>query len=189
MDARTAVESYLDRVRSVMADLDSEAAARIADMAAETVTRGCKILICGNGGSAADASHLAGELVGRFRMERVPFPAVALTTDPAVLTALGNDYGYECVFSRQVEALGDAGDLLMAVTTSGTSPNVVNAAKSARKRGMTVVAFTSSACEEAPWADVHWRASCPETSHAQEQMFAVFHSICHGMEAMIESRN
>jgi D-sedoheptulose 7-phosphate isomerase len=105
---------------------------------------GGKILACGNGGSAAHAQHLVAELVGRFREERRALPAVALTADTTTLTALGNDYGYERIFARQVEALARAGDLLFAISTSGNSASVVRAAKVARELGCTVVALTGA---------------------------------------------
>src|SRR4051794_32598553 len=105
---------------------------------------GHKVLLCGNGGSAADAQHIAAELVGRFVIERRPLPAIALTTDTSALTAIGNDYGYEHVFSRQVLALGSPGDVLVAITTSGTSKNVVAAAAAAREVGMKVIGLTGA---------------------------------------------
>ena len=101
-----------------------------------TIASGNKILICGNGGSAADAQHFAAELVGRFEKERASYPALALTTDSSALTAIGNDYGFDQVFSRQVEALGRPGDLLIGISTSGNSPNVIRAVASARELGV-----------------------------------------------------
>ncbi len=115
---------------------------RIVAAAHECLRGGHKILACGNGGSAAEAQHLVAELVGRFREERRALPAIALTADTATLTAIGNDYGYERVFARQLEALGRAGDLLFAISTSGNSANVVRAAQAARSLGCTVVAIT-----------------------------------------------
>jgi D-sedoheptulose 7-phosphate isomerase len=103
---------------------------------------GGKILLCGNGGSAADAQHFAAECVARFERERAPFPAIALTTDTSLLTATGNDYGYEHVFERQVRALARPGDVLFAITTSGNSPNVLLAAQAARQAKCHVVGFT-----------------------------------------------
>jgi D-sedoheptulose 7-phosphate isomerase len=103
---------------------------------------GGKILLCGNGGSAADAQHFAAECVARFERERNPFPAIALTTDTSLLTAIGNDYGYQHVFARQVRALARAGDVLFAISTSGNSPNVMHAAEAARRVPCHVVAFT-----------------------------------------------
>src|SRR5512144_1021667 len=133
--------SELERaVRRVLVDgarirmeLDAGAIARAADLMRDAVLAGRKVLLCGNGGSAADAQHIAAELVGRFVLERRPLPAIALTTDTSALTAIANDYGYEHVFARQVDALGAEGDVLVAITTSGTSKNVVAAAAIARQ--------------------------------------------------------
>ena len=114
--------------------------------AARTVLRalrsGGKVLLVGNGGSAADAEHIAGELVGRFKVEGLSLPAIALTANSSVLTALANDYGYDTVFSRQMEALAGSNDVLVAISTSGTSPSIVEAASLARKKGIAVVALT-----------------------------------------------
>ncbi|HJV90924.1 MAG TPA: D-sedoheptulose 7-phosphate isomerase [Holophagaceae bacterium] len=107
-----------------------------ADDMAERLQRGCKILVCGNGGSAADAQHLAAELSGRYVKERKALAGIALTTDTSALTAIANDYGYEFVFSRQVEALGRPGDVLIGISTSGNSPNVIRAVASAKALGM-----------------------------------------------------
>jgi phosphoheptose isomerase len=127
------------RLRS---ELDVAAIARAAQLLCDAVMAGHKVLLCGNGGSAADAQHIAAELVGRFVVERRPLAAISLTTDTSALTSIANDYGYEHVFSRQVEALGAAGDVLIAITTSGTSKNVVAAVAAARRRGMTVLGLT-----------------------------------------------
>src|SRR5690606_25529619 len=102
----------------------------------------CKILACGNGGSASDAQHFVAELVGRFERERLPLAAIALNTDTSILTAVGNDYGYEEVFARQVSALGQPGDVLVAISTSGNSPSVLRAVESAQEREMIVIALT-----------------------------------------------
>jgi phosphoheptose isomerase len=128
----------------VRLDLDAGAIARAAELMRDAVLAGKKVLLCGNGGSAADAQHISAELVGRFVLERRPLPAIALTTDTSALTAIGNDYGYEHVFSRQVEALGAPGDVLVAITTSGTSKNVVAAAEVARRLGMKVIGLTGA---------------------------------------------
>jgi phosphoheptose isomerase len=128
----------------VRCDLDAGAIARAAALMRDAVLAGRKVLVCGNGGSAADAQHIAAELVGRFVLERRPLAAIALTTDTSALTAIANDYGYEHVFSRQVEALGAPGDVLVAITTSGTSRNVVLAAEVARRLGMKVIGLTGA---------------------------------------------
>lgn len=117
----------------------SESIARAVEMAAETLKGGHKILLCGNGGSAADSQHIAAEFVVRFTRPRRALPAIALTVDTSVLTAASNDFGYDEVFSRQVEALGEEGDLLIAISTSGRSPNVNRAVKKAKERGLRVI--------------------------------------------------
>src|SRR5580700_10977024 len=115
---------------------------RIAEEMTRAILAGKKVLWCGNGGSAADSQHLAAELMGRFRRERCAFPSIALTTDTSILTALGNDYGYEKVFQRQVEALCSRGDVLVGISTSGNSKNVCMALDAARKIGAFTVALT-----------------------------------------------
>ncbi len=112
---------------------------RAARELTETIKSGNKILICGNGGSAADAQHFAAELVGRFERERASYPAIALTTDSSALTAIGNDYGFEKVFSRQVAGLGQKGDILIAISTSGNSPNILEAVQKAASMGMRTI--------------------------------------------------
>jgi len=134
----------LSAVLSLVAD-NSHHVERAADIIVEALASGHSVLVCGNGGSAAEAQHLAGELVGRFRREREPWPVLALTADTAILTAVANDYGYETVFARQVAAFRHPGDVLIGISTSGESANVVNAACLARERGMSVIALTG--CE------------------------------------------
>lgn len=112
---------------------------KAAEVLTEALKAQNKILVCGNGGSAADAQHLAAEIVGRFEKERMALPAIALTTDTSILTAVGNDYGYNTVFSRQVEGLGVAGDTLVGISTSGNSPNVEAAIEVARQKGITTI--------------------------------------------------
>ncbi|MGE0867983.1 MAG: SIS domain-containing protein [Kofleriaceae bacterium] len=143
MSGQIVRQALVESVR-VKAALDPAAITRAAELMRDAVLAGNKVLLCGNGGSAADAQHIAAELVGRFVVERKPLGAIALTTDTSALTAIANDYGYEHVFSRQVEALGAPGDVLIAITTSGTSKNVVAAVASARARGMKVIALTGA---------------------------------------------
>jgi phosphoheptose isomerase len=132
------------RVRAQLLADHAPAIVAAAELMRDAVLGGKKVLLCGNGGSAADAQHIAAELVGRFVFERKPLPAIALTTDTSALTAIGNDYGYEHVFARQVEALGNPGDVLVAITTSGTSKNVLAAVASARELGMKVIGLTGA---------------------------------------------
>ena len=171
-------QALADSIR-VKAALDPLEVARAAELMRDAVLAGKKVLLCGNGGSAADAQHIAAELVGRFVIERRPLPAVALTTDTSALTAIANDYGYEHVFSRQVEALGAPGDVLIAITTSGTSKNVVAAAESARALGMKVIGLTGA-------KGAAFVASCDAgvavpstiTARVQECHIAIGHLLC-----------
>jgi D-sedoheptulose 7-phosphate isomerase len=113
-----------------------------ANILVNTLNQGHKILICGNGGSAADAQHMAAEIIGRFEVERRALPAIALTTDTSVLTAVGNDYFFDCIFSRQVEGLGNAGDTLIAISTSGNSKNILKAIEVANNKNMQIIGFS-----------------------------------------------
>ncbi|RZA22310.1 MAG: SIS domain-containing protein [Lysobacteraceae bacterium] len=150
----------------------------------EALRNGRKMLFCGNGGSAADAQHWAGELVSRFYYDRPGLAAIALTTDSSILTAIGNDYGYDYTFARQVEALGQAGDVLVAISTSGNSPNVLRAADAARARGMQVIAFTGRGGGKlAALADSCFRMPSDETPRIQEGHEFVGHLLCALIEA------
>lgn len=148
-----------------------------------TLQAGGKILWCGNGGSAGDAQHLAAELVGRFRRERKGLASVALTTDTSILTAVANDYGYEAVFSRQVEALGNAGDLLVGISTSGNSHNVIAAIEVARAQGMVTVAFTGEGGGRvAGLADYLFAVPTRDTARVQEAHILAGHMLCDWIE-------
>jgi phosphoheptose isomerase len=154
----------------------------------ECLRAGHKVLACGNGGSAADAQHLVAELVGRFREERRALPAIALTADTAILTAVGNDYGYEHVFARQIEALAQAGDVLLAFSTSGNSANVIRAAETARGRGCTVVAFTGAGGGAlAGHADLLVKAPSTIVARIQEMHTLCIHVICEALDALLRS--
>jgi len=130
------------RARDVFLEENAEALERTIDLVVEALAAGRKILLFGNGGSAADAQHIAAELVGRFARERRALPALALTTDTSALTAIANDYGYEQVFARQVQALGEGGDVALAISTSGRSPSVLRAVEACRERGVRTVGLT-----------------------------------------------
>jgi D-sedoheptulose 7-phosphate isomerase len=147
------------------------------------VQDGGKVLVCGNGGSAADAQHMAAELAGRFRVERPPVAALALTTDTSVLTAIGNDYGYDEVFARQVLGLGKRGDVLVAISTSGFSRNVLCAAIAACESGISVVSLTGSTgkmLEEL--SDVTLLVPSEDTARVQEAHELLIHIICEAVE-------
>ena len=161
-------------------DSAGEAAiARLAEALIGALEAGGKVLVCGNGGSAADAQHIAGELAGRFRRRRRALACLALTTDTSVLTAVGNDLGFQRVFARQVEALGRAGDVLWALSTSGASANVLAAARAARGRGMKVLAMTGSGGGKlAGLADLCFRAPAKRTDLVQQLHQLAYHIIC-----------
>jgi D-sedoheptulose 7-phosphate isomerase len=153
--------------------------AAAADAVSSALRAGNKLLLCGNGGSAADAQHWAGELVSRFHYDRPGLAAIALTTDSSIMTAIGNDYGYERLFSRQVEALGVRGDVLFALSTSGRSPNILAALHAARERGMVTVGLTGERGEEmATLCDILLRVPSTSTPRIQEGHEALGHAIC-----------
>jgi len=154
-----------------------------AEMMIQSLQSGHKLFFCGNGGSAADSQHIAAEFVGRFQKERKAWPAIALTTDTSALTALGNDYSYDIVFSRQLEALGQAGDVLVAITTSGNSKNVLEAVKKAKSMGIKTVGVTGGTGGQlAGLCDVTIIAASATTARIQESHLCVFHSICELVE-------
>lgn len=150
------------------------------------VEKGRKILICGNGGSAADSQHMAAEFVGRFVKERQSLPALALTVDTSLLTAVGNDYGFDCVFSRQVEGLGQEGDVLIAISTSGNSANVVKAVKTAKEKGIYVIALTGeNGGILAKESELCLAVPSQVTARIQEMHIMIIHMICEVAEADI----
>lgn len=158
--------------------------AEAVDHAVVALRGGRKLLFAGNGGSAADAQHWAGELVSRFYYDRPGLPAIALTTDTSILTAIGNDYGYDYVFARQVEALGQEGDVLVAISTSGNSRNVIRAIEAARKKRLRVIGFTGqSGGQMADLCDLCFRVPSGETPRIQEGHEALGHLLCALIEA------
>ncbi len=157
---------------------------RAVEVIGEALANGQALLVFGNGGSAADAQHFAAEFVGRFARERRAVPALALTTDTSALTAIANDYGFERVFARQIEAFGAPGDVAVAISTSGTSPNVVEGLKMAAERGMTTVALTGRDGGEAgALADIHLNVPHEVTARVQEAHTVLLHVICELVEA------
>lgn len=178
------IHSYLERTREATTRLAEDSAlheriAEIGDALCRAFAAGNKILLAGNGGSAADCQHIAGELVVRFRRDRAGLPALALTVDTSVLTACLNDFGPNPVYSRQVEALGREGDILWAISTSGNSENIIEACRVARGRGMKVIGFTGGAGGKlAAACDLCFIAPSDVTSHIQECHIAVGHLLC-----------
>src|SRR3954463_2201472 len=156
---------------------------------AQAVRSGHKVLSCGNGGSAADSQHFAAEMVGRFERERPGMPAVSLTVDTSALTAIANDYDYDRVFSRQVEALGQAGDVLLGISTSGNSKNVIEAIKAAQAKEVTVIALTGRDGGEMGRMlkphDHHLNVAHPRTMRVQEIHLLVIHCLCEVVDNVI----
>ncbi len=163
-----------------------ESANRIAAKIIAALRGGNKLLIVGNGGSAADAQHIAAEIVGRYKQERPAYAAIALTTDTSALTAIGNDYGFEHVFARQVEGLGARGDVLLAISTSGRSPSILNALRKARERGLVTVGLTGSrGLAMGQLCDELLVAPSDDTPLIQQIHLATAHGICETIEAAL----
>lgn len=164
------------------ADVLSEPTAQAAELMLQCLMNDGKILACGNGGSAADAQHFAAEMTGRFEKERMELAAVALTTDTSALTAIGNDYGFDHVFSKQVRALGRAGDILIGISTSGNSANVIEAIKAAHERDMHVIAFTGRDGGKIAGmlkdSDILLNVPHQRTARIQEIHILLIHALC-----------
>lgn len=176
-----------EAIAAVMADTALLAQVeRVGALCVEALRRGNKILFCGNGGSAADSQHLAAELVSRLNFNRPGLSAIALTVDTSALTAIGNDYGFENAFSRQVEAVGKPGDLLIAISTSGNSPNVLKAIEAARAGGITVVGKTGrSGGKMAALCDIALKMPSDDTPNIQECHMMLGHIYCALIEKTI----
>ncbi|AQH00052.1 phosphoheptose isomerase [Burkholderia sp. KK1] len=153
------------------------------------LANGNKILVCGNGGSAADAQRFAAQLIGRFERERPGLPAIALTTDSSILTAIGNDYAFEQIFSNQVRALGQTGDVLLAFSTSGNSVNVLAAIQEAHEREMIVIALSGKGggamSDVLAETDIHISVPSDRTARIQEVHLLIIHCLCDGIDAML----
>lgn len=161
-----------------------------AKLMVNTIKEGGKILLCGNGGSAADAQHISAELVGAFQMNRKPLPAIALTTDTSILTSVGNDYGFEDIFTRQVRALGRPGDLLLGISTSGSSKNVLKALGVAKELGILTMALIGS--PKSPMdnvADVVIHIQSTNTARIQEMHITIGHILCDYIERSFFQRD
>jgi D-sedoheptulose 7-phosphate isomerase len=183
--AQRSLEQHLDTFNALIRDCGSQ----IEDCAAiivDTVKRGKKILICGNGGSAADAQHIAAEFVGRYETERRALPAIALTTDTSALTALANDYDFERIFARQVDALAADGDCLIGISTSGNSPNVIAAVMAARQKGCRIIGMTGAKGKKlAALCDAALMVPAERTARIQEAHITVAHIWCEMVDEMI----
>lgn len=167
-------QAMVDTLASMESDVQ-----KASQVINNALQEGNKLLLCGNGGSAADAQHIAAEIIGRFETERLALPAIALTTDTSILTAVGNDYGYDHVFSRQVEGLGQAGDVLLAYSTSGNSQNVINAVEVAKQKGMVVISLTGKGGGQlAKLADIDLCVKATSTARIQEAHGIIGHALC-----------
>lgn len=189
---QSAITAYVNEGSKNMAALAAmapqiEAAAQAC---IDCIANGKKIIICGNGGSAADAQHVAAEIMGRYRKERAALPAIALTVDSSSLTAIGNDYGFDYVFSRQLEGIGRPGDVLIGITTSGNSGNVIEAFKLAKEMGVVTFSLTGrSGGKIKDMSDIWLGMPSDVTSHIQEMHLAVEHMLCGFIEdAFIDGR-
>ena len=186
------IENYFEKVSKNFIHLKNQS--KYIEAASEKVIQslqnGNKIIFCGNGGSAGDSQHLAAELMGRYKVDRKPLPAIALTVDTSAITAIGNDYGYENVFSRQLKGIGNKGDVLISISTSGKSENVLEAIKEAKKMGIYVVSLTGiNDSEMKKISDLTISAQSNETNHIQEMHIAIGQLICGIVEnAIIENK-
>ena len=170
-------------IKRVMAQKLSDIIADAAQIVLNAYKAGGKVLLIGNGGSAADAQHIAAELVGRFKLERIGLPAIALTTNTSILTALANDYAYDTVFSRQLEALASDKDVLIVITTSGTSPNILKAVEAAHSKGVFVIGLTGEAVGKLKdMANLTIVVPSVNTARIQEAHITIGHIICHLVE-------
>lgn len=190
------LEARVESLFAASAALKSRAAATMSapiaqaiGMMAECLRSGGKILACGNGGSAADAQHFSSELLNRFEMERAPLAAIALTTDTSTLTSIANDYSYEQVFAKQVQALGRRGDVLLAISTSGNSANVMEAMRRASEQGMRMIAMTGNGggkmAKLLAEGDVHLCVPDTVTARIQEVHLLTLHCLCDGIDAVL----
>jgi D-sedoheptulose 7-phosphate isomerase len=188
------IKEYLAASREAFAKAADDAAflasiGKIADVVAGSLEKGGKILLCGNGGSAADAQHIAAELVGRYEIERAPLAAIALTTDTSALTAIGNDYGFDRVFERQVLALGNKGDVLIGISTSGKSPNILLALDAAKQGGLATVGFTGAkGGDMSSCCDIVLHAPSDKTAVIQQIHITAAHVICGLVERRLGKR-
>lgn len=187
---RSNIEESINTKKKLLAD-DSllSVVDEVSRICIDAYERGNKIMICGNGGSASDALHMAGELVGRYKMERAGIPAIALNANTTVMTALGNDYDYESIFAKQVTALGNKGDILFVISTSGNSKNTVLACEKAKKMGIRTVALTGETGGALKgMCDYTIHVPSDNTPRIQEMHILIIHSLCGIIEKELYSR-
>jgi D-sedoheptulose 7-phosphate isomerase len=183
------LEDHIAALQQIVAESRGEIS-KIADLVIDCFQKGNKLLLCGNGGSAADAQHIAAEFVNHFRLERIPLPAIALTTDSSILTCIGNDSSFDIIFSRQVEALANKGDILVAISTSGGSVNILKAIETAQLKGVTTIGFTGENGRENMGNMCDYCLVAPSTDIAriQECHEFIWHVICGLVEQRLFGR-
>jgi len=183
------VLDYIKNSKTVCLKLDEDMAAITSKAAAliyKAIINNNKLLIFGNGGSSSDSQHFAAEIVGRFQKERRPLPAIALTTDTSIITALANDYGYENIFARQLTALAKEGDVVFAISTSGKSLNIIKALREAKNRRLNIIGLTGSYTEEfKKYTDLVIGVPSEITAYIQQLHIIIIHAICKAIEAQI----
>lgn len=180
------VEEHRQTVQKTFSERGIEALEQITREILKVFKSGHKILLCGNGGSAADSQHIAAEFIARFKRERRSLPAIALTTDSSILTAVGNDYDYADIFSRQVEGLGSKGDLLIAISTSGNSKNVLKAVSQAKDQGLITIGLTGAEGGKLKQeVDLCFQAQSSKTQHIQEAHITALHAISEVVEDVL----
>ncbi|MBP6018510.1 MAG: phosphoheptose isomerase [Burkholderiaceae bacterium] len=192
MDMKSHMTSHFDDAIDAFRASSVELTQPLADaveLLFGALANNAKILACGNGGSAADAQHFIAELVGRFERDRLPLAGIALNTDTAILTAVGNDYGFDAIFERQVTALGQPGDVLVAISTSGNSANVMRAIAAAHDRDMNIIAITGKGGGKMAGmlnaADIHLCVPHDRTMRIQEVHIVLLHALCDGIDALL----
>lgn len=196
MDLTALINSHFnDSIETLQASAAAlaEPTAAAVELLFATLANNGKILACGNGGSAADAQHFIAELVGRFERDRLPLAGIALNTDTSIMTAVGNDYGFDSVFERQVAALGQTGDILVAISTSGNSENVIRAIQVAHERDMVVIALTGKDGGKIgrmlTHTDIELCVPHPRTMRIQEVYIVLLHALCDGIDALLLGEN
>lgn len=180
------VQGHQEAIQKTFYPAQYEVLEKMAHAIISSLKAGNKLLLCGNGGSASDSQHIAAEFVGRFEKDRMSLPAIALTSDIAALTAIGNDYGYEKVFSRQIEGLGKKGDILIVLSTSGRSPNILDAITQAKLQGIMTLGFTGKdggVMKDA--VNCCFIAKSHKTAHIQEAYMTALHGICEVVETIL----
>lgn len=186
------IENAFDEIANNFTKLKQKSSTveQIAQIWINALANGNKVIFCGNGGSAADSQHLAAELMGRYKFDRAPMPAMSLTVDTSALTAIGNDYGYDKIFSRQLKGIGNAGDVLVGISTSGNSKNIIDAFSVAKEKGIKTVAFTGeTGGEMLKSADICLNVPSNITNNIQEMHIACGHLICGIVESHFFANN